>query len=268
MWHRMAFVSTDVPEERTTSIIRVRSISELETLAVTRNWALLDSVFQLLVIANVVSSSMMLLTLIIEAIHFSETSVLTRATRRNVPEYGNTVCSEKWFGCREQVTGCNIYECSVWGHLMRKIYMARYRTTDEIVTSCRCKCRRQHMLENISRCALPSVPKLTETCWNACYDMEVHELRHQYLNPFHADVYLTTDFTRCMFAKLLTGLLIGNHTTEGSYVNLIWLCMCHCEILKSVCNLNKTTMLYWGHSQNCQVPLNARICHKEPDTFL
>jgi hypothetical protein len=41
--------------------------------------------FRLLVTANVIASSPILVSLIIEAIHFSETSILTRATRRNIP---------------------------------------------------------------------------------------------------------------------------------------------------------------------------------------
>jgi hypothetical protein len=46
----------------------------------------LRSVRRLLVTANVVPSSPILVTLMIEAISSSETSVLTRATRRNSPE--------------------------------------------------------------------------------------------------------------------------------------------------------------------------------------
>jgi hypothetical protein len=44
------------------------------------------SVLQLLVTAKVVPSSPNLVTLMMQAIYFSETSVLTRATRRNIPE--------------------------------------------------------------------------------------------------------------------------------------------------------------------------------------
>jgi hypothetical protein len=69
MLRRVALVRTDVSEELSASIIRVTRICELG-----------------LVTANVIPSSPILVTLMIEALSSSETSVLTRATRPNIPE--------------------------------------------------------------------------------------------------------------------------------------------------------------------------------------
>jgi hypothetical protein len=74
MLRRVALVRTDVSEERITYIIRVTRLGELRTtLAVT---------------SNIVPSSPILLTLMMEELLYSKTSLLTRATRRNIPEYG------------------------------------------------------------------------------------------------------------------------------------------------------------------------------------
>jgi hypothetical protein len=87
MLRRVALVRTDVSEEFSASFIRVTKIGELgTTLAVTSNRLFLRSVRRLLVTASVFLNSPILVTLIKEALSSSETSVLRRATRRNIPE--------------------------------------------------------------------------------------------------------------------------------------------------------------------------------------
>jgi hypothetical protein len=72
MLHRVALVRNDVSEEGIASIIRVT----------------IGSMFQWLVTANVFRSSLILVTLLIEAACSSETSVLTTATRHRILEDG------------------------------------------------------------------------------------------------------------------------------------------------------------------------------------
>jgi hypothetical protein len=72
MLRHVALVRTDVLEEFRASIIKVTRIGELGT--------------RLTVSSNQRSSSPILVTLMMEELSSSETSVLTRATRRNIPE--------------------------------------------------------------------------------------------------------------------------------------------------------------------------------------
>jgi hypothetical protein len=76
MWRRVALVRTDISEERSASIMRVTRIGELGTT--------------LAVNSNVLPSSPILVTLMMEDLSSSETSVLTRSTLSSIPEDGFT----------------------------------------------------------------------------------------------------------------------------------------------------------------------------------
>jgi hypothetical protein len=80
MLRRVALVRTDVSEKLSASIIRVTRIGKLGTaLAATSNRRTLRRN------TNVVPSSSILVTLMLEALRSSETSVLSTAKGRNIP---------------------------------------------------------------------------------------------------------------------------------------------------------------------------------------
>jgi hypothetical protein len=76
-----ALIITDFSEERDASSIRLTRIGELKSTL-----AIFSSLRLLVVTVNFLRSTPLLVTLIMVALRSYETSVLTRATQRNIPE--------------------------------------------------------------------------------------------------------------------------------------------------------------------------------------
>jgi hypothetical protein len=82
---RVALVRTDVSDELSASVIRVKVSRNQQPKQATKKYSRRTS---LLVTAKVVPSSPILVTQLMEAMHSSEMSALTRATQPNIPVDG------------------------------------------------------------------------------------------------------------------------------------------------------------------------------------
>jgi hypothetical protein len=114
-------VRTDISEEHSASIIGVTRIGELGT-------RFLCSVCRLLVTANVVPSSQILVTQAMQVLCFTEMLVLTRSTWHNVPEYGIL-----HIHCCENLKSTLFYESSqsVW----QSVFLHNFKNVTNDVTT-------------------------------------------------------------------------------------------------------------------------------------
>jgi hypothetical protein len=93
MLRRVTLVRTDVSEDLRASFIRVTRIGELGTTHAAKKYQVfLRSVRRLLFTANVVPSPPILVSLVMEVLSSSETSLLRRAQKT---EFSSSICSKR-----------------------------------------------------------------------------------------------------------------------------------------------------------------------------
>jgi hypothetical protein len=151
------FVRT-VIEEHIASIIKLWIGLLGTTLAVISNWITLRSV-------NVVSRSLILVTLMIEVIYFSGTLVLTRATRRIISEDG-ILHSHRCGNLTSDI------QCFLWDTNLKS-----YTAVISLSTTDRYSVFREVRTSNLTQQSYP-LAQLTDTVFSVRYEPQILHSNH------------------------------------------------------------------------------------------